>query len=267
MQFWKIAHGMGSRSAAGCTISVEIMTNEKYSTGEMVRAQGVRQVRMRSSGASLERRADGALLIKPDEELKTYPKVLTDRLAHWASATPDRVCIAKRDARGEWRELTYRQVFESVLSIGQALLDRKLSIDRPVAILSENDLEHFLLTMAGQHVGIPTAPISPPYSLVSADFGKLRHTLNILTPGMVFVSDGARYGRAIETVLGGDVEVVATANAPAGRRATVFAELVATKPTLAVEVAHRGIDVDRRQNFFLRRARPRCRKGSSTRTG
>jgi len=168
------------------------MIEKNYSTGEMVRAQGVRQVRMRSSGASLERRADGALLIKPDEELKPYPKVLTDRLAHWASATPNRICIAKRDARGEWRELTYGQVFESVLSIGQALLDRKLSIERPVAILSENDLEHFLLTIAGQHVGIPTAPISPPYSLVSTDFGKLRHTLNILTPGMVFVSDGAR---------------------------------------------------------------------------
>ena len=227
------------------------MIDKNHSTGEMVRAQGVRQVRMRSSGASLERRADGTLLIKPDEELKAYPKVLTDRVAHWASAAPDRVCIAKRDARGEWRELTYREVFESVMSIGQALLDRKLSIDRPVAILSENDLEHFLLTMAGQHVGIPTAPVSPPYSLVSTDFGKLRHTLNILTPGMVFVSDGARYGRAIETVFGGDVEVVATANVPPGRRATLFADLVATKPTRAVETAHQGIDVDRAAKFLF----------------
>jgi feruloyl-CoA synthase len=227
------------------------MIEKNYSTGEMVRAQGLRQVRMRRSGASLEHRADGALLIKPDEELKPYPKVLTDRVAHWASATPSRVCIAKRDARGEWRELTYRQVFEAVLSIGQALLDRKLSTERPVAILSENDLEHFLLTMAGQHVGIPTAPISPPYSLVSTDFGKLRHTLNILRPGMVFVSDGARYGRAIETVLGGDVEVVATANAPRVRRTTPFAELVATKPTRAVEAAHQGIDVDQAAKFLF----------------
>lgn len=217
----------------------------------MVSAQGVRQVRMRTSGASLERRADGALLIKPDEELKPYPKVLTDRLAHWASATPNRICIAKRDARGEWRELTYGQVFESVVSVGQALLDRQLSIERPVAILSENDLEHFLLTMAGQHVGIPTAPISPPYSLVSKDFGKLRHTLNILTPGMVFVSDGARYGRAIKTVLDGDVEVVTTTNAPTGQRATLFAELAATKPTRAVEVAHQGIDADKAAKFLF----------------
>ena len=213
------------------------MKNKETSAKEIVRAQGVRKVRMRTSGASLQRRADGALLITPDEKLKPYPKVLTDRLAHWASATPNRVCIARRDAGSKWRELTYRQVFESVLSIGQALLDRKLSIERPVAILSENDLEHFLVTMAGQHVGIPTAPISPPYSLVSTDFGKLRHTLKILTPGMVFVSDGARYGRAIETALGADVEVVTTTKDPPGRRAISFAELAATKPTRAASGA------------------------------
>ncbi|HXT86118.1 MAG TPA: AMP-binding protein, partial [Verrucomicrobiae bacterium] len=225
--------------------------DKNYSTGETVREQGVRQVRMRTSGASLERRADGTLLIKPDEQLKAYPKVLTDRLAHWASAMPNRICIAKRDARGEWRELTYRQVFESVLSIGQALLDRKLSIERPVAILSENDLEHFLLTMAGQHVGIPTAPISPPYSLVSKDFGKLRHTLNILTPGLVFVSDGARYGRAIETVVSDDVEVVVTASPPRGRRATLFAEFLATKPRRSVDEAHQRIDPDKAAKFLF----------------
>jgi feruloyl-CoA synthase len=177
--------------------------------------------------------------------------VLTDRLAHWASATPERVCIAKRDAHGEWRELTYRQVFESVLGIGQALLDRKLSIERPVAILSENDLEHFLLTMAGQHVGIPTAPISPPYSLVSKDFGKLRHTLEILTPGLVFVSDGARYARAIEAVLGDDVEVVAAAAPPRGRGATLFAEFAGAKPTGEVEAAHREIDPDQAAKFLF----------------
>jgi feruloyl-CoA synthase len=136
------------------------------------RLQGVRQVRMRTSGASLEHLAGGAFLIKPDEALKPYPKTLTDRLVHWAKITPHKVCIAKRRADDGWRELTYAQVLESVLSISQALLDRGLSVDRPVAILSENDLEHFLLTLAGQHVGIPTAPLSPSYSLISKDFGK-----------------------------------------------------------------------------------------------
>src|SRR5580658_4509170 len=140
----------------------------------------VRPVRLRTSGATAHPLADGAILVRSDEPLGPYPQVLTDRLAHWAKISPNKICIAKREADGEWRKLTYAQVLRAVNAIGQALLDRGLSEDRPVAILSENDLEHFLLMLAGQHVGIPTAHISPVYSLVSRDFGKLRHTLGLL---------------------------------------------------------------------------------------
>jgi feruloyl-CoA synthase len=206
---------------------------------------------MRTSGASLEHLAGGAFLIKPDEALKPYPKVLTDRLIHWATITPHKICIAKRRADGGWRELTYAQVLESVLSIGQALLDRGLSVDRPVAILSENDLEHFLLTLAGQHVGIPTAPLSPSYSLVSKDFGKLRHTLKILTPGLVFASEGTRYAPAIESVISDHVEVIATTAPPDRPKAGLFADLLATNPTPAVETAHNQIHPDGVAKFLF----------------
>ncbi len=199
----------------------------------------------------MQRLAGGAFLIKPDEALRPYPKVLTDRLIHWAKLSPDRVCIAKRGPGGEWRSLTYAQIWDSVRSIGQALLDRGLSVDRPVAILSENDLEHFLLTLAGQHVGIPAAPLSPPYSLVSKDFGKLRHTLNILTPGLVFVSDGARYAPAIEAVVGEHVEVTATSAPPDRRKASLFADLLETNPTPDVDAAHESIDPDSVAKFLF----------------
>ena len=202
----------------------------------------VRKVRMRTSGASMRSLPGGGFLIKPDEALKPYPRVLTDRLMHWAELCPQKICIAKRGADDQWRCLTYEQVWESVRSIGQALLDRGLSVERPVAILSENDLEHFLLTLAGQHVGIPTAPISPPYSLVSTDFGKLRHTLSIVTPGLVFVSDGARYAPAIEAVVEERIEVVATTAPPDRRRSSLFAELLETNPTAAVDSAYERID-------------------------
>jgi feruloyl-CoA synthase len=203
---------------------------------------GVRKVRMRTSGASMRPLPGGGFLIKPDEALRSYPKVLTDRLMHWAEVSPEKICIAKRGADDQWRTLTYSQVREAVRSIGQALLDRGLSTERPVAILSENDLEHFLLTLAGQHVGIPTAPISPPYSLVSKDFGKLRHTLKILTPGLVFVADGTRYAQAIETCVDEHIEVVATTAPPDRRKSSLFAELLETNPTAAVDDAHERID-------------------------
>jgi feruloyl-CoA synthase len=204
----------------------------------------VRPVRLRSSGASTQRLPDGVILVRPDEALGPYPKVLTDRLAHWAGISPDTVCIAKREADGEWRRLNYAQVLAAVRAIGQALLDRGLSADRPLAILSENDLEHFLLMLAGQHVGIPTAHISPVYSLVSRDFGKLRHTMQILTPGLVFVSNGERYRRAIEAVVGADTEVLVTTAPVPGRNTTLFADLLATVPTPTVEIAHQKIDPD-----------------------
>jgi feruloyl-CoA synthase len=190
----------------------------------------------------MQRLPGGGFLIKPDEALRPYPKVLTDRVAHWAKVSPNQVCIARRGADDEWRRLTYAQVWDSVRCISQALLDRGLSAERPVAILSENDLEHFLLTLAGQHVGIPTAPLSPAYSLVSKDFGKLRHTLKILTPGLVFASDGARYAPAIETVVDEHVEVVTTTAPPDRRNAGAFAGLLETNPTQGVEAAHEAID-------------------------
>src|SRR6202167_2523427 len=217
------------------------MTDQKRPGGRGIAEAGVRQVRMRTSGASLERLPGGVLLVRPDETLRPYPKVLTDRLIHWAKVTPEKACIAKRGPDGEWRRLTYSQVLRSVESIGQALLDRGLSADRPVAILSENDLEHFLLTLAGQHVGTPTGPLSPAYSLVSKDFGKLRHTLKILTPGLVFASDGIRSAPAIEYTIGEHVHVVTTTAPPDRRKAGAFADLLETTPTPGVAAAHEKI--------------------------
>jgi feruloyl-CoA synthase len=227
------------------------MSDPKHPAGRSTAEAGVRQVRMRTSGATLERRAGGVLLVKSDEALRLYPRVLTDRLIHWAKVTPEKTCIAKRGPDGEWRRLTYAQVLRSVESIGQALLDRGLSVERPVAILSENDLEHYLLTLAGQHVGIPTAPLSPAYSLVSKDFGKLKHTLKILTPGMVFVSDGVRYAPAIEAAVGEHVEVVATTAPPDRRKASTFADLLETNPTPAVAAAHESIEPDGVAKFLF----------------
>src|SRR3984885_7276607 len=204
----------------------------------------VRPVRLRTSGATAHTLADGAILVRADEALGPYPRVLTDRLVHWTKVSPHKICVAKREAEGEWRELSYAQVLQAVRAISQPLLDRGLSEDPPVAILSENDLEHFLLMPAGQHVGIPTAHISPVYSLVSRDFGKLRHTLDLLTPGLVFVSHGARYASALEKVVPPATEIAVTAVPPPGRKTTVFAELAASRPTPAVETAHQRIQPD-----------------------
>jgi feruloyl-CoA synthase len=214
-------------------------------------AERVRAVRLRTSGASIEYLASGVVRVCSDEALGEYPKVLTDRLARWAAAAPQRVCFAKRGADGNWQELTYGQVMAAVRSIGQSLLERELSVERPVMVLSENDLEHALLMLAGQHVGIATAHVSPVYSLMSGDFARLRYALNLLTPGLVFVSDFERYERAIDAAVGEEIEIVATRGQHRGRKPTWFADLAARTPTAAVDAAHERIQPDGVAKFLM----------------
>jgi feruloyl-CoA synthase len=199
----------------------------------------------------MERRPDGAIIVRADEPLREYPRVLTERLIHWARVAPERVFAAKRRPDGEWRYLTYVETLRKVRSIGQAFLDRGLSASRPVAILSENDLEHLLLVLAGQHVGVPTSSIAPPYSLVSADFQKLKHVVKVLTPGMVFVANGPQFQRALDAALDRETEIVFAEGPISGHKAIAFNDLAATEPTANVEIAHAAINADDIAKFLF----------------
>jgi feruloyl-CoA synthase len=198
----------------------------------------LRAVRLGAPDCTVERRPDGTLLIRAHAGLGPYPQRITERLIHWAEHTPDRVFMADRDpASGAWRTITYAQTLARVRAIATALLARDLSAERPIMILSGNDIEHALLGLAAVHVGIPHAPISPAYSLVSADCEKLRQIVALLTPGLVFAADGAGFARAIDAAVPAGIELVVARNPPPNRRTTSFAELAATLPTDAVDAA------------------------------
>ena len=132
-----------------------------------------------------QQRADGAWLMRPTLSLGNYPRRLTDRLRHWAQAAPDRCFMARRGAAGDWVRLDYASAWRRARALGAELLRHGLSAERPVAILSGNSLEHQLLALACLYVGVPYAPVSPAYSLMSGDLAKLRHVLDLLTPGLV----------------------------------------------------------------------------------
>jgi len=204
----------------------------------------LRPVKLGPADVLVERRADGAVLMRSPHGLQPYPQNLTERLMHWAEAAPKRVFLAQRDGLGAWRTLTYAAAFARVRAISAALLQRDLSPDRPIAILSGNDIEHALLGLAAMHVGIPYAPISVPYSLVSQDFKKLKTIIDILTPGLVFAADGTAFARAIAATVLPGVEVVVGANPPRDRPTTPFAELASAQPTPAVEAAHAKVGPD-----------------------
>jgi len=190
--------------------------------------------------ATVERRADGSTLLRSTEPLGPYPQRLTERLEHWADEAPDRICVARRGAGGDWRRVSYAQMRHNVEALAQSLLDAGLSAERPLLILSENDPEHFALSLAAMWAGVPSVPISPAYSLISQDFGKLRHIVATVTPGMVFAS-GPAYAKAIAATIDPAVPVVLTTGDLNDRRIRRFGALLDATPGAALRAAHAAV--------------------------
>ena len=226
------------------------MTTPRSATRERDSVAPLRAVRLAAPDCTVERRPDGTLLMRNRAALDPYPARITERLIHWAERTPDRVFMADRDPAGGWRTITYGETLAGVRAIGAALLRRNLTAERPIVILSGNDIEHALLGLAAAHVGIPHAPISPAYSLISTDFAKLRDIIALLTPGLVFASDGTAFARAIDAVIPPDVEVVVARNPPP-QRTTAFAELAATAADGTVDAAFARVTPDTIVKFLF----------------
>lgn len=215
-----------------------------------------RSMRFGVTRAALREGAGGVRYLRADQPLEGHAQRMTDRLVHWAETAPDRIFIARRvrqedGSTGDWRRITYREAMAAARSIGQALLDRGLGVDRPVAILSENDLEHALLALGCLYAGIPHTSVSPAYSTVSQDYDKLRHVLATLTPGLVYAADAQRYARAINATVGADVEVVLGVGTLEGRQTTLFSDLLFTEPTPAVDAAMQATGPDTITKFLF----------------
>jgi len=187
------------------------------------------------------RRDDGAIFLRSPHALGPYQRNLTERLARWALQTPEHVLAAQREARGSWRTLTYAEAHARACRIAQALLDRGLSVERPVAILSENGIEHLLLLLAAMHVGVPCAPVSPAYSLLSTDHAKLRHVIGLVTPGLVYAADD-RFAKAMDAALPRSTETICGKD---------FSKLEAIPSTRQVDEAHAKTGPDTVAKFLF----------------
>jgi len=192
----------------------------------------------------IERLADGSTVLRSPERLQSYPMRLSDRLAQWAAQSPDRTFVARRPRGGDWVRLSYADALQRARSLGQALLDSGLSKERPLAILSGNDLEHASLMLAAMWVGVPCVSVSAAYSLVSTDYAKLRHILANTTPGMVYAS-GAAHVRAIAATVAADVPLTFGDDVPADALTALphasvrrFGQMLDTPPGPAVDSAH-----------------------------
>jgi len=176
----------------------------------------------------VEKRADGTQLLRSPQPLGGHARAVGDWLVQWYERAPERTFIAERKGDG-WRRVSYRDALSDARRIGQALLNLGLDASRPVAILSDNGVEHALLALGAMHAGVPVAPISPAYSLMSKDFAKLKAIFELLRPGLVFAAEPEKFAPALAAV---------------GAVSTPVAKLLETNPGSSLELAFSRLQPD-----------------------
>ncbi|WP_337189239.1 AMP-binding protein [Phenylobacterium sp.] len=190
---------------------------------------------------SVERKADGTYYIRSNHPPGAGPRSIAHLLAEKAAAHPDRPFILQRaPGHGPWRGVTYGEALRAAEGIAQWLLDRGLGATDSVLVLSANSVEHALVMLGGYAAGVPVAPISPAYSLISTDHAKLKHCFATVRPKVVFAADSAMFARAFETLRALDLGLTfVTVDGGAGT--IPLSELTATPPTPAVAAAREAL--------------------------
>jgi len=227
------------------------MSGPTESTARAGSAHPLRAISIGNPTVTVERHDNGTIYLRPKAQLRDYPVRLTDRLHHWAKAEPNRVFMAERDAKGGWRQLTYAQLLTSARRIASALLVRGLSAEKPIVILSGNSIDHALLAFGALYAGIPFCPVSPAYSLVSRDYGKLGFLMKLLTPGLVFADDASKFSDALTANVSLGTEIVASRGVVPGRDVTWLSDLLATSEHPRLDAAHDAIGPDTIAKFLL----------------
>ncbi|HZR34954.1 MAG TPA: AMP-binding protein, partial [Nevskia sp.] len=185
---------------------------------------------------------DGGLLIRSAVPLRPHARAIGEYLEHWARLTPRQDFLAERDAGTGWRRIGYAEARECALSLGQALLELGLNAERPLAILSGNSVDHALLALGAMQAGIPVAPLSEAYSLLSQDHTRLKTLIAKLEPGAMYVSDETAFAGALRAL---DAKVpLIVSRAVSRSAATPLTRLLRTPHGPAIAKAYREIGAD-----------------------
>jgi feruloyl-CoA synthase len=228
-----------------------IKTDSQANRAHAANACPLRAISFRDPAVTVERKSDGTIYLRPKQPLGEYPPRLTDRLHHWAEVAPDRTFMAERVGPGGWRRLSYAELLASSRHIASALLARGLSAERPVVVLSGNSIDHALVAFGALYAGVPFCPVSPAYSLISRDFGKLAYAMNLLTPGLVFVDDADRFSTALSAGVPPEIEIASSFGGLRDRDVTTLAELMATPLHPRLDSTHQAIGPDTTAKFLL----------------
>ncbi len=202
-------------------------------------------------GVEVLRRPAGTVLLRSKLPLEEGARRVGEYLQYWGGNAPERNFLVERGSSGAWRGITYGHAHSQVRRVAGWLLAQRLSAERPVVILSENSVDHALLTLACLHVGIPVAPISPAYSLMSTDFRRLRKIIETLGPGLIYVADLERFGPALAAIEGLHQAIIVTSGEQRGGvlRFDSVADLSPNSP--AVDAAFAAVEPNTIAKFMF----------------
>jgi feruloyl-CoA synthase len=196
-----------------------------------------------------ERRGDGSTIVRSTAILKPAARCVGDWLEHWARIAPDHIFLGERAGEAPWTKVTYREALRQVRSVAAWILAQGLSAERPVAVLSDNSVDHALLALGAMHAGVPVAAISPAYSLMSKDFDKLKGMINLLQPGAIYVSGTKPFAPALAAIRPlHDAKIISRS---AGDDAIAFRDVASTPETPDVARAFAAVTPDTIAKFLF----------------
>lgn len=185
---------------------------------------------------SREDRADGSILLRSTHPLGPVTEKTGVWLHDWAQKTPDHTFIAERSGAG-WRAESYSATLDKIRGLAAGLLARGMGADTPIIIMSGNGVDHGLLSLAAQYVGVPTVPVAEQYSLIHGAHGRLRHAIELVKPTMAYVVDADQYGEALKMDALDGIEVVAS-HVGSNTTATTFDDLMKGDNSVDVDAAY-----------------------------
>lgn len=195
-----------------------------------------------SHDVTCTRRDNGSILMTSNHPLGSYAEKTGEWLHHWAEASPDRTFIAERSGPG-WRAESYAATLQKVQAIAAALLARGMGPETPILIMSGNGVDHGLLALAAQYIGVPTTPVAEQYSLIEAAQGRLVQAIELLRPKMAFVDDASRYGGALALDALEGIEIVAS-DPGQNTKITHFADLLKGDASVDLAAAYEAVTKD-----------------------
>ena len=203
-----------------------------------------RPLPQRAPDIATRKKPDGTVYIDSNHKRGTLHRSIAHLFAERAKQHPERNFIAERTplpggGTGDWRFITYGEAYSRAQSIAQALLTRGMNADTPLMILSGNSIAHATMMLGAMFAGVPVAPVSVAYSLMSGDHSKLKHVFAITEPKMIFAEQGPVYARALAALPTDGVEIVTVMPIEG---ATAYDDLIRTNAGPDVAAATETLD-------------------------